>query len=247
MQIFQVPGVFFGYPHQGDHGRRGAHPVAIVHHTMQGWMPYYLEIITGQTATENTAHFSIGQNGMIRQHVALADAAWCNGLDWTKGGPTQHHSDPTLKWLVEAFNLKLSPNEYTISIELEGKSGVPLTAEQYASLVELDRVLIGAYRIPLDRAHLVGHYQIDGINKLNCPGAAFPWLRLMEDLKVAVTADQIKEWTGKVETANNEMLAKIKQLEEIFGPSPFFQRMEALRAIIHDNGVAYPRHEVGLP
>lgn len=182
--IVQYPGVYFGYPNKGTHGRMGVVPVAIVHHTMEGWWSFYKEIVSGRApGYENTATFSINVDGTIHQHTALTDAAWCNGLDWTKGGLTYHKSDPALTWLAEAYKARISPNCYTYSIELEGMSGTPLTDPQYKSLVALDKYLMEITpAITPNRIHLVGHYQIDGVNKQSCPGSKFPWTQLIKDL-----------------------------------------------------------------
>jgi hypothetical protein len=185
VNIIQAPGIFFGYPSQGVHGRSGVEPVAICHHTIEGTMAVYLRLVRGELpGYENAAHYSIGVDGTIRQHVAETDAAWTNGLNWTKGSPTYHRSDLALVWLAEAYQKRISPNNYTITIELEGKNGTPLTAPQYASLVWLDLDIMRRHpKIKPDRIHLVGHGQIDGINKQGCPGSAFPWGPLVQDLQ----------------------------------------------------------------
>lgn len=202
LNIIQLPGVFFGYPNQGNHGRQGVSPIAICHHTFDGWWAFYQKIILGQApGYQNTANYSITVDGVVRQHVADADAAWCNGLSWSAGGPAAHKSDLGLPWLAEAYSKRISPNCYTYSIELEGRSGTPLTAPQYASLVALDKKLMAqSPSITADRVHLVGHMQIDGINKQGCPGSAFPWTNLVRDLQpVAIISHVLASpdvWVG---------------------------------------------------
>jgi N-acetylmuramoyl-L-alanine amidase len=188
VNIIQYPGIYFGYPNQANHGRQGREIVAICHHTFDGWWPFYQKIVQGLApGYKNSANYSITTDGVIRQHVQDGDSAWCNGLDWSAGGLAFHHSDLHLPWLADAYARRISPNCYTISIELEGRSGNILTPAQYASLLELDKLLIERHpKITRDRIGIVGHYQIDGVNKQGCPGTGFNWSRLLTDLTPVV-------------------------------------------------------------
>jgi len=190
VEIAQSPGIFWGYPNQFDTGRQGREIVAIAYHTMDGYWSFYQSIILGKAAGfRNCANYSLDLDGTIRQHVADENAAWCNGLDWSKGGPAAHKSDLKLPWLADAYARRISPNCYTINIEIAGESGAPLTAHQYTSLIAWTKLMRERHpKISLDRIGLVGHYQIDGINKQGCPGSAFPWTSLLEDLRAAPPA-----------------------------------------------------------
>lgn len=92
-----------------------------------------------------------------------------------------------------------SYNRASIGIEMEGwAEGSPLedyswqTPEQWQSLEALVSCLHGAYAIPLDRAHLIGHNQVPdpnnpalywgGANHHWDPGPAWSWDHLMTDL-----------------------------------------------------------------
>jgi hypothetical protein len=56
--------------------------------------------------------------------------------------------------------------------------------------------------IPLDREHIVGHYQISPINKPNCPGALFQFdtilnvLQARELVQPAVTTADVRKWNA---------------------------------------------------
>ena len=91
-----------------------------------------------------------------------------------------------------------NPNRYTISIEHEGYGSNGgdgnLTEQQYQATLRLHRQLINKWNIPIDRNHIIGHFEIDKINRPNCPGKAFPWDRLMKDLTSGVIDDMLEKW-----------------------------------------------------
>lgn len=171
LDIIQWPSKNFGYP-RGHSGRNGHQPIAICDHIMQGHMAGYYEYLSDPT--RNAANYSVDRQGIIRQHVMDWDAAWCNG--------EMHRPDLTVPWIAECHHENLNPNLFTISIEHEGMSGVVLTEPQILATIALHRHLIAEHGIATDRQHIVGHYQIDSVNKGHCPGAAFPWDRLMRSL-----------------------------------------------------------------
>lgn len=161
-----------GSPNHSD-GRNGHDPLAIVNHIMQssiesatGWF--------GNLKAEVSSHFGVARDGRIWQYVALENAAWANG-------PVAN-PDTSLGWLHDAILAKVNPNDLTVSIEHEGYTGKPFTPEQYQATLWLHKYLIKKLGIKIDREHLVGHYQIDGNSRKNCPGSAFPWKMLMADL-----------------------------------------------------------------
>jgi N-acetyl-anhydromuramyl-L-alanine amidase AmpD len=168
LDIIQWPSKNFGYP-RGTSGRNGQQPIAICDHIMQGHMTGYYAILANPEG--NAANYSVDRQGIIRQHVMDWDAAWCNG--------PMHSPDLTVPWIADCFEHHINPNLKTISIEHEGMSGVFLTEPQILATIALHRHLIAAHGIPRDRHGIIGHYQIDSVNKKHCPGDAFPWARLM--------------------------------------------------------------------
>lgn len=130
-----------------------------------------------------SCHFVTGKNGEREQLVDLDMASWCNGTSTTKGDKYDYRRS-TNRLVKER---KTNANFYTISIENEGysyKDGMgALTEKQYQTVLQICKELIAKYNIPVDREHIVGHYEIAPVEKPNCPGPQFQWDRLMKDLK----------------------------------------------------------------
>jgi N-acetylmuramoyl-L-alanine amidase len=154
--------------------RSGRNVIAICNHIMQG----SLESTDGwfnNPASQVSAHFGVGKDGRIHQYVSLDGAAWANGV--------AEHIDNTIPWLVGAVGNGINENNLTVSIEHEGNTGDPMPEPQYQATLALHKWLLSLYpAIKVDRQHIIGHYQISGTIKVNCPGKGFPWSRLMADL-----------------------------------------------------------------
>jgi N-acetyl-anhydromuramyl-L-alanine amidase AmpD len=152
-------------------GRGGKKIIAIVNHQTAGQGPGALSWLCNP-ASKASAHYLVLRDGTVYQLVKDQDTAWhaggVNKPSWA---------------LYDGTN----PNRHTIGIEHECYPAVGgdgnLTEAQYRATLELHRQLIKAYGIPVDRDHIIGHCQIDSVNRPNCPGAGFPWDRLMKDLK----------------------------------------------------------------
>ena len=149
--------------------------IAIVNHQTAGQGPGALSWLCNK-ASQASAHYLIYRDGTVYQLVRDLDTAWhaggVNKPSWS---------------LYDGTN----PNRYTIGIEHECYPAVGgdgnLTELQYHATLELHRQLIKTHAIMVDRAHIIGHYQIDSVNRPNCPGAKFPWDRLMKDLTLGTT------------------------------------------------------------
>ena len=117
----------------------------------------------------------IGQDGAVHQLVRLRDAAWGNGIP-----------DHPL-WPVIAERGATNPNHYTVSIEHAKHStdnSDPLTPAQLSAsvalvrwlLTELPRRGLAGDRLIAARdagalpAIVIGHFQIDSVNRAHCPG-----------------------------------------------------------------------------
>jgi len=125
-----------------------------------------------------STHFIVG-GGLILQAVDLADMAWANGI-WETGW---NSANPVL---ADLRRRGLNPNLVTIAVECAGRPfvGAPayLVDRDYQNLVALARACCDRYRIPKDRAHLIGHYEISAQSRANCPGPRFPWDRFVADV-----------------------------------------------------------------
>jgi len=147
--------------------RQGKPIIAIVDHTTSGTADSALSWFQDPTS-KVSAHYLVTRSGRIIQLVKEGNAAYhagnVNKPDWA---------------LYDGFN----PNKYTLGIEHEGDSGEPLTEEQYQATLFLHKELTQKYSIPIDTDHIIGHYRIDSVNRPDCPGPAFPWARLLNDLR----------------------------------------------------------------
>jgi hypothetical protein len=84
--------------------------------------------------------------------------------------------------IAECRRKNINPNTRTISIEHEGYTGNAFPEAQYQATLWLHRYLCTTYNIAVDRLHIIGHYEISSRDRAFCPGRAFPWQRLMNDL-----------------------------------------------------------------
>jgi hypothetical protein len=122
-------------------------------------------------ASQASYHYFICKNGDIIQFVRDEDTAW------SQGGIKK----PSSKLYFD--NGEVNPNRYLLSISHEVISTEPLTEAQYQSSLWVHKQLIEKYNIPITREFIIGHYELDSVNRPNDPQKAFPWDRLMQDLK----------------------------------------------------------------
>ena len=160
-------------------GRNGRKIIAIVNHITAGTFPGCLSWMRNPQA-KASAHYLVTRQGKVYQMVRDEDTSWHAGAV----------NKPNWK-LYDGTN----PNRYTIGIEHECLSGGLLTDAQYKATVELHKMLIAKYNIPIDKDHIIGHYRIDSVNRPNCPGPSFPWDRLFSDLK---GGEVVPEWKQKI-------------------------------------------------
>lgn len=127
-------------------------------------------------ASQVSAHYLVGLDGRVVNMVPVSAGA-------TKKAWAQGITTPGSQWTPIVPN-GANPNNYLVSIEHEGH---PFDAnfmndKQYAASLELHRMLVGMFHIPVDADHIVGHYRFDHINRANCPGPKFPFQRLFTDI-----------------------------------------------------------------
>lgn len=151
---------FIASPH---HMSRKGHAIqGIVIHRMVG--TYQGTIAWFENPESNvSAHYLISQEGEVTQMVRDQEAAWHAG--YKSGTPPPVFRDT-------------NPNFVSIGIECEDRTAEDTnfwTQKQLNTLVDLCKILVKQYNIPLDREHIVGHSQINPTGKPNCPGSHFPW------------------------------------------------------------------------
>jgi len=175
-------------------GRKGYRPEAVVVHIMDGTL-VGTDSWFANTTSQVSAHYGIGKNGEVHQYVQESDAAWHAG----------RVDAPTWKLIKPNIN----PNLYTIGIEHEGKPDDVWTDAMKQSSAALIREICQRWQIPIDRDHIVGHFEIFS-KKPNCPATD---KRILNDL-VTLAGQQtpsspslVEEGVKKVE----EGLALIKQ------------------------------------
>lgn len=166
----------FGYP-RGNSGRNGHKIIAIVNHVGGGTAASNISWIMNPDSTASYNYY-VKKDGGIIQFVEESNAAWSNGAV----------REPSWKHLKQGVN----PNLYTVTIAREGHNHHEPTKAQYDAILYLNKMLSDKYDIPIDRDHIIGHYQIDSVNRWFCPGRGFPWDKLMKDLNAANNPDPVK-------------------------------------------------------
>lgn len=150
--------------------------------TPQGWVlhtpeeaadnnevtPYYFQTPNLSAST----HYYLDNDGDVYQMVPEKYSPIANGV---KGKPYPSWANP---------NINL--NSQSLNVEIEGRAAsigqtMPVGGVQFNALVKLIKHRCAAYGIPLDREHIIGHYQVS--NDRSDPGATFPWAALMAELE----------------------------------------------------------------
>ena len=136
-------------------GRKGYKPELVVIHVMDGSLTG-TDSWFANPSSQVSAHYGIGQNGEVHQYVKEEDGAWHAG----------RVSNPIAKLL----KLGINPNNYTIGIEHEGNAFTTWTPEIKNASASLIRDICTRWNIPIDRDHIIGHYEIFSA-KPNCPAS----------------------------------------------------------------------------
>lgn len=133
-------------------------PLAIVIHTQVGSQGGTYNWFNNPAA-QVSAHYNVGLDGSIWQHVSEGDRAWAQGSVVSPSAP-----------LVKQMG-SVNPNEYCISIETEDKgnpAGVVRTNAQYDAVGWLIAEISKRYGIPVDTVHIIDHREIRSTK--TCPG-----------------------------------------------------------------------------
>ena len=150
-----------------------------------------------------SAHYLVSQEGEVVQMVRDHEAAWHAG--YKSGTPPPIYRDT-------------NPNFVSIGIENEDRTAEDVnfwTQKQLNTLVDLCRVLIKKYDIPVDREHIVGHSQINPEGKPFCPGSHFPWEEFMKYLEEEDEPEpQVSEDVAKLNTEILQLKEEKRVLEK---------------------------------
>jgi N-acetyl-anhydromuramyl-L-alanine amidase AmpD len=203
MDIKWIGSPYFGYP-DGTKGRNGRQPIAVVLHIAEGSLLGCDAWFNSPNNAGSSTQYCIGKRGEIHQYVEETDAAWGNG----------QVRKPSWRLLIPDVN----PNLYTISIEHEGFTGQPWTEEMYQADVWLIKQICQRWRIPIDRDHIIGHYQIDSVTRARCPGTGLPWDRLLGDLAAPEPLEQqvedLKKQVADLQTQVADLARQAQDLRQ---------------------------------
>lgn len=170
----------YGYPARWGEGRMGHKPVAIVDHIEDGTQAGTIQWF-GEQASLVSAHYSVSRAGQVFQHVYERDAAWSNGINPALG-LARYKSDVSIPWIADLYAGNVNANLVTISIEHEGWPNIALTSAQYDATLDLHRDIFVRNGWPVEYGRIVGHYQVNAVDRPNCPGPLFPFARIYADL-----------------------------------------------------------------
>lgn len=126
-------------------GRDDYRPEIIVIHLADGLANSILGTFKNE---DKSAHYVICRNREIWQFVDEKDTAWANGIK----------VNPAAKIILERPDV--NPNKYSISIENEGFGQIDISDSQYEDNACLVSDIAKRWLIPLDREHVIGHYEI---------------------------------------------------------------------------------------
>lgn len=153
-------------------GRAGNPVEAVVIHVSEGGKAG-VDSWFHNPASEASAHYLVNKDGTIWQFVEEGDTAWSNGVV-----KSPNLADPLIAgWVSKGIN----PNRRTIAIETERNWQERLTAPQLAALAWLCADLHRRYKLPTDGSRLLGHNEIDGVDRAHCPSlSAAEWSALVK-------------------------------------------------------------------
>ncbi len=169
-------------------GRKGLKSEAVVIHIIDGSLEG-ADSWFANPISQVSAHYGIGKNGEAHQYVKEEDTAWHAG----------RVDNPS--WSLIKPNV--NPNLYTIGIEHEGNSSDQWPDAMKRASASLIREICDRWQIPIDRNHIIGHYQIFS-KKPNCPAVD---KRIIDELVALAAAQQNPAVPSQVEEG-------IKKIEE---------------------------------
>jgi len=135
--------------------RNGLTPKYICIHIMQGSLTGTDDWFS-RSVSQVSAHYGIGLTGETHQYVDEKMSAWANG----------RVDNPTAQIVKD--NLNVNQNAISLSIEHEGQDLSTAPQAQLNASAQLIKSLCSKWNIPLDRNHILGHYEIY-LLKPNCP------------------------------------------------------------------------------
>ncbi len=178
-------------------GRNGYVPKLIVCHRTCGSFDGAVSWLCNKQSGASS-HFVIAKDGRVAQLVDIKDTAWCNGTS-SSATSSKYYKNSRLD-IVKGNTV--SANTYSVSIEFEGLADEngELTDKQFKAGVDVIRHIkeevkrIYGYDIEFDENSIVGHCDVTPKWKPNCPGKAFPFAKLIDELKKGVYKVENKKY-----------------------------------------------------
>ena len=167
-------------PNNYDVGRSGQKVKAVVLHIAAGSMAGIFPTFNVPNRLAS-AHFAVAKDGTIEQYVSIDDTAYGVGMRYSNGNwynPRGVLAKPSWTGLQPPLN----PNLYTISVEHEGQPEDQWTQAMYDAnnrLLQWIAAQIAITYIP--RQTLIGHFEIDPVDRPNCPGPNVQWDQIAAD------------------------------------------------------------------
>ena len=154
-------------------------PRGVMSHVMQGWQATMIRWARERPrVTPRSAHFTIGRDGRIVQHVPIRRQAWHAGrLD--PGAP------PRWSLLPSGAN----PNDYAVGIEHEGFSGEPWPERQLEATIRVHRWLFAELGLVPSGETVIGHCMTAPASRAADPGPTWPHERILDALRDAAHLD----------------------------------------------------------
>jgi hypothetical protein len=149
----------------------------IVVHITEGTEPSDVLWLCGDHGV--SAHVYIDHAGHAHQLVPFNLAAWHCGIR-VEDRAWKRTNRPDI-WSIWGDE---NENTHSIGIEVSSPKGQPMSAVQFATLVEVVADLVKRFHIPLDRRYIVGHYELN-TQKQDPPG--FDWSAFMSQVRAKVT------------------------------------------------------------
>ena len=140
MQIIQKPVKNFAV------GRKSKPEIIVIHVTDSNKESAYNWFNNPQSMV--SAHYLVCRNREIWQMVEDSNVAWANGLK----------VNPTALRVLEKPTM--NPNEYSLSIEVEGQSWSYIPETQYEDIADLVLYLSNKWGIPINNLCVIGHNSI---------------------------------------------------------------------------------------
>lgn len=175
--------VWAGTAETNKSDRKGNKPLGILNHISEGSISSLISWFTSPGNEVSSAHFGVSKTGKVYQFVKIEEMAWHGGL--------KVDAIPKAKsTLVKQQNK--NPNLFLVGIEHEGvwaQSKGELTKPQLEATILLHKYIIEyvkdkwGHTIPVDRDHILGHFEVDPVRKPNCPGERFQFAELINTLQ----------------------------------------------------------------